>query len=105
MRFFNYYNIYLVRICVYNYCHVIHKYLKHGYINFFREVTSEKKITPYIHVLMNHVPFFVQKYGGLKPFQMDEVEQINHIHRKIFFRRTNHKKKIKRTITDQVIKK
>ena len=62
----------------------------------------EKKITPYIHVLMNHVPSFIDYFGGLKAFEMDGVEQLNHVHRKVFFRCTNHKKKEKRTISDQI---
>ena len=67
-----------------------------------REVTSQTEITPYIHVLMNHAPYFIDFSGGLKSFSMDGVEQINHVHWKVFFRRTNHKKKQKRTISDQV---
>ena len=45
---------------------------------------------PYIHVFVNHVPYFMRKYGSLYPFQMEEVEQLNYIHKLVFYRSSNH---------------
>ena len=47
-------------------------------------------MTPYLHVFVNHVPYFMRKYGSLYPFQMEEVEQLNYIHKLVFYRSSNH---------------
>ena len=47
------------------------------------------KITPCIHALLYHVPFFVQKYGSLNKFSCQSVEKNNDVMKTIHFRKTN----------------
>ena len=49
-----------------------------------REGYQPKNITPYLHVLLYHIPFFVGKHGSLSKFSGQAVEKTNdilkHIH-------------------------
>ena len=57
-------------------------FLKIGSIK--REGYHPKNVTPYLHVLLYHIPFFVGKYGSLSKFSGQAVEKTNdilkHIH-------------------------
>ena len=46
-------------------------------------------MTPYIHCFVFHVPEFVDKYGGLGGFQMEEVERMNKVLKSAFHRKTH----------------
>ena len=70
---------------------------------FFRDVTFDKDITPYIHIFIYHAAFFAQKYGPLKAFEMEAVEQLNYVNKLVFFGCSNHGKE-NGTITEQVHK-
>ena len=45
--------------------------------------------------------FFIDKYGSLGPFEMEAVEQLNHINKLVFFGASN-KGKANYLITEQV---
>ena len=61
-------------------------------------------MTPYIHVFVNHVKYFIEKYGCLGPFEMEAVEQLNYVNKLVFFKASNHGKgNCAFTITEQVI--
>ena len=45
--------------------------------------------------------YFVKKYGCLKAFEMEAVEQLNYVNKLVFFGASNHGKDIG-TITEQV---
>ena len=68
----------------------------------FRAVTFDKDITPYIHVFVYHTGDFAMKYGALKAFEMEAVEQLNYVNKLVFFRCSNHGKE-QGTITEQII--
>ena len=68
-----------------------------------RDVTFDKDITPYIHVFIYHVGFFALKYGALKAFEMESVEQLNYVNKLVFFRCSNHGKE-NFTVTEQIMK-
>ena len=70
---------------------------------FYREVTFDKDITPYIHVFIYHAAKFAQKYGPLKAFEMEAVEQLNYVNKLVFFGCSNHGKETG-TVTEQVSK-
>ena len=61
-------------------------------VNFchFSDVTFDKDFTPYIHVFVYHVAEFALKYGPLKAFEMEAVEQLNYVNKLVFFRCSNH---------------
>ena len=69
---------------------------------YFRRCTYEDAFTPYMHVFVHHVPFFIKKYGSLFPFQMDEVEHLNYINKLVFHHSSDHGKG-KHRITEQVL--
>ena len=68
-----------------------------------RDVTFDKDITPYIHVFIYHSHFFAKKYGSLKVFEMEAVEQLNYVNKLVFFGASNHGKD-DYTVTEQVHK-
>ena len=39
---------------------------------------------------INHAPDFIEKYGSLKPFEMEGVEQTNYIFKLVFYGASNH---------------
>ena len=41
-------------------------------------------------MFVNHVPYFMEKYGSLYPFQMEEVEQLNYVNKLVFYGASNH---------------
>ena len=66
-----------------------------------RDFTYEDGFTPYMHVFVHHVPYFVQKYGSLGPFVMEEVEHLNYVNKMVFYGASNHGK-TNCAVTDQV---
>ena len=67
-----------------------------------RETTFDKDIIPYIHVFIYHVHYFVARYGCLKAFEMEAVEQLNYVNKLVFFGASNHGKE-NCTVTEQVL--
>ena len=67
------------------------------------DVTFDKDITPYIHVLIYQSGYFALKYGPLKAFEMEAVEQLNYVHKLVFFGCSNHGKE-QGTVTEQIMK-
>ena len=51
----------------------------------FRSTTFDTDITPYIHVFVYHTHFFLERYGSLKAFEMEAVEQLNYVHKLAFW--------------------
>ena len=68
---------------------------------FHRNTTFDKDITPYIHVFVYHAHYFVERFGSLKAFEMEAVEQLNYVNKLVFFGASN-KGKENFTITEQV---
>ena len=48
------------------------------------DVTFDKDITLYIHVFIYHAGHFALKYGPLKAFEMESVEQLNYVNKLVF---------------------
>ena len=64
-------------------------------------MTYDKDITPYIHVFIYHAPYFAHKYGGLKSFETEALEQLNYVNKLVFFGASN-KGKENYSVTEQV---
>ena len=47
-------------------------------------------VTPYMHVLVNHVPELLLKFGSISEFTQQGLEKLNDITTKMYFRSTNH---------------
>ena len=67
----------------------------------FRTTTFDKDITPYIHVFICHAHYFLERYGTLKSFEMEAVEQLNYVNKLVFFGASN-KGKENYAVTEQV---
>ena len=55
----------------------------------FRTGYTRAKITPYMHIMCYHVPFFIQKYGCFKRFTGQGVEKNNDDAKRILFQKSN----------------
>ena len=55
----------------------------------YRSVLFDDQLTPYMHVLINHVPEFGEKYGSLSAFEMEDIEYLNYENKLIFFGASN----------------
>lgn len=54
-----------------------------------REGYQPSNVTPYLHILLYHVPFFVSKYGSLSKFTGQGVEKTNDIIKQIHQSKSN----------------
>ena len=54
-------------------------------------VTDGETITPYVHILVFHVPFFIQKYKNLNLYSMQSLKKLNSIKKTRYIRQTNKK--------------
>ena len=68
-----------------------------------RETTFDKDITPYIHVFFYHAQYFAQRYGSLKAFEMEAVEQLNYVNKLVFYGASN-KGKENFSVTEQIMR-
>ena len=44
---------------------------------FFLSVYQTNDVTPYIHLLVSHIPQFLEMYGTLAPFSQQGLEKLN----------------------------
>ena len=70
------------------------------YFHFSSNTTFDKDITPYIHVFIYHCHYFEEKYGCLKAFEMEAVEQLNYVNKLVFYGASN-KGKDHYSVTEQ----
>lgn len=42
-------------------------------------------VTPYMHILVYHIPHFIREYGNIKEFSCQGVEQNNNTSKVAFF--------------------
>ncbi|EDO26542.1 predicted protein, partial [Nematostella vectensis] len=52
----------------------------------FRKATFDEDVIPYIHVLVYHVPQFLEIHGTIHQFNCQTVEKKNHMQNKTFHR-------------------
>lgn len=57
----------------------------------FLSVYQTKNVTPYIHLLVCHIPEFLKRYGTIASFSQQGVERLNDLITKDYFRSTNHR--------------
>ena len=55
-----------------------------------------------MHVFIYHAHYFAERFGCLKAFEMEAVEQLNYVNKLVFFGASNHQKD-NFTVTEQVI--
>ena len=57
----------------------------------FTSIYQTKNVTPYIHVLVAHVPEFLEIYGTIVAFSQQGLEKLNDEITQDYFRSTNHR--------------
>lgn len=60
------------------------------WVRLYGRVYLHKNVTPYMHVMMNHISESMLLHGNLNPFSMQAVEKTNDVLTKCYFRSTNH---------------
>ena len=61
-----------------------------AWISLFTSIYQTKHVTPYIHILVSHIPQFIKIYGTLAPFSQQGLEKLNDNLTKNYFSSTNH---------------
>lgn len=54
-----------------------------------REGYERKRVTPYMHIMVSHIPWFFQMYKAVKLFTGQGVEKNNDVARSIVLRKSN----------------
>ncbi len=49
---------------------------------------STADVTPYIHILMCHIPQQIEQHGPLRQYSCQTLEHVNHVNQLVFFRMT-----------------
>lgn len=60
------------------------------WITNFLAVYHTRHVTPYMHLLIAHIPEFLKLYGSLAPYSQQGLEKLNDDITKIYYRGTNH---------------
>ena len=60
-------------------------------MSLFTSVYQTENVTPYLHVLVSHMPEFLKLYGSISPFSQQGLEKLNDNITKSYFRSTNHR--------------
>ena len=61
------------------------------WMSLFTSIYQTKNVTPYIHVLMSHIPEFLDMYGAIVAFSQQGLEKLNEEVTQDYFRSTNHR--------------
>ena len=61
-----------------------------NWLTLFLSVYPTKHVTPYMHLLVHHIPEFLKLHGSLAPFSQQGLEKPNDIITKHYFKSTNH---------------
>ena len=62
-----------------------------SWIKLFTSLYKTKDVTPYMHVLVAHVPKFLRDVGSLGKFSQQGLEKLNDDITKAYFKSTNHR--------------
>ena len=69
--------------------------------SFYKKI--EKRTTPYVHIFVEHVPYFISKLKNLSNFSLQGLEKKNDILKNNFFRKTNrHKNEFTTTLLESI---
>ena len=60
-----------------------------NWITIFTSIYLTKHVTPYMHILVSHIPQFIPLYGSLACFSQQGLEKLNDEITKDYFRSTN----------------
>lgn len=61
------------------------------WIRDFLTVYHTRHVTPYMHLLIAHIPEFLRLYGSLAPYSQQGLEKLNDDVTKMYYRGTNHR--------------
>ena len=72
------------------------------WITNFLAVYHTRYVTPYMHLLVAHIPEFLKLYGSLAPYLQQGLEKLNDDVTKMYYRGTSHH--IKETLEQILLK-
>lgn len=61
-----------------------------SWISLFADTYQTRHVTPYMHVLVAHIPTFLKKFGSLAIYSQQGLEKLNDEITKAYFKSTNH---------------
>ena len=64
-----------------------------SWIMLFTDTYQTRHVTPYMHVLVAHIPTFLEKFGSLAIYSQQGLEKLNDEITKAYFKSTNHHNK------------
>ena len=73
------------------------------WIRNFLAVYHTRHVTPYMHLLIAHIPEFLRLYGSLAPYSQQGSEKLNDDVTKVYYRGTNHR--IKEALEQIILKR
>ncbi len=59
------------------------------WLGYYLRCTDNEKLTPYLHILVFHIPQFITEYKNLSLYCMQALERLNSVTKRNFFRQTN----------------
>ncbi|XP_053376941.1 uncharacterized protein LOC128547783 [Mercenaria mercenaria] len=72
----------------------------------FRKLTFDEDVTPYIHTMVYHVPYFLKRFGFIHDIGVSQVERKNYDHRQAYFGSTNRSGgKVKKKVSLQILQR
>ena len=63
-----------------------------NWLNYWLKVSDKEKLTPYLHIFINHVPEFIRVFKNLSMFSTQGLEKLNDEIKCNYIRQTNKKK-------------
>ena len=64
-----------------------------NWITLFTSLYQTRHVTPYMHILVAHIPKFLKDIGSLAPYSQQGLEKLNDEITKDYFKSTNHRNK------------
>lgn len=62
-----------------------------AWLRCFLSIYQTKNVTPYMHLMIAHLPEFLRIHGSISPFTQQGLEKLNDVYTQFYFRGSNHR--------------
>ena len=62
-----------------------------SWLQCFLSIYQTKNVTPYMHLMVSHLPEFLRIHGSISMFTQQGLEKLNDVYTQFFFRGSNHR--------------
>ena len=62
-----------------------------AWLSLFLSIYQTKNVTPYMHLMIAHLPKFLCIHGPISPFTQQGLEKLNDVYTQFYFRGSNHR--------------